>query len=140
MFRLDCRTETAPAAMGPPSLVVEAMEGGTSSNGVPEFGNSRMIRWADGVPNLEELIVTTVVRDAMLAAFHSAMGASIPSHGKQVIINSLPDPTTLLHIPKLRSDDYDVLYPGRGLSGMELDILFDFFPKLTFRSFEEVLS
>jgi hypothetical protein len=123
-----------------PSLVVEAMEGGTSSNGVPEFGNSRMIRWADGVPNLEELIVTTVVRDAMLAAFHSAMGASIPSHGKQVIINSLPDPTTLLHIPKLRSDDYDVLYPGRGLSGMELDILFDFFPKLTFRSFEEVLS
>ena len=124
-----------------PSLVVEAMEGGKTSSGVPEFGNSRMIRWADDVPNLEELIVTTVIRDAMLAAFHSAMGASIPSKANQVIINSLPDPTTLLHIPKLRSADAcDVLYPGRGLSGMELDILFAFFPALEFRSFEEVLS
>ncbi len=124
-----------------PSLVVEAMEPGKSSNGVPEFGNSTMIRWADDVSNLEELIVTTVIRDAMLAAFHSAMGASIPSHGKQVIINSLPDPTTLLHIPQLRSAvEYDVLYPGRGLSGLELDILFDLFPALTFRSFEEALS
>ena len=82
-----------------PSLVVEAMEAGKSSTGVPEFGNSTLIRWADDVPNLEELIVTTVIRDAMLASFHSAMGASIPSNANQIVINSLPDPTTLLHIP-----------------------------------------
>jgi hypothetical protein len=124
-----------------PSLVVEAMEAAKTSTGVPEFGNSTLIRWADDIPKMEELIVTTVIRDAMLASFHSALGASIPSHGKQVIINSLPDPTTLLHIPQLRSAvEYDVLYPGRGLSGLELDILFDFFPTLTFRSFEEALS
>lgn len=124
-----------------PSLVVEAMEAGKTSSGVAEFGNSRTIRWADDVPNLEELIVTTVIRDAMLAAFHSAMGASIPSQDGQVIINSLPDPTTLLHIPKLRSaEECHILYPGRGLSGMELDILFAFFPTLEFWSFEEVLS
>jgi hypothetical protein len=123
-----------------PSLVVEAMEASKSSAGVPEFGNSTLIRWADDVPNLEELIVTTVIRDAMLASFHSALGASIPSHENQVVINSLPDPTTLLHIPELRSAaEHDVLYPGRGLSGLELDILGDFFPALTFRSFEEVL-
>jgi hypothetical protein len=40
-----------------PSLVVEAMQAGKSSTGVPEFGNSALIRRADDVPNLEELIV-----------------------------------------------------------------------------------
>jgi hypothetical protein len=123
-----------------PSLVVEAMQEGKSSAGVSEFGDSTLIRWADDVPNLEELIVTTVIRDAMLASFHSAIGASIPSNMNQIVINVLPDPMTLLHIPRVRAGtEHDVLYPGRGLSGLELDILFDFFPKLTFRSFEEVL-
>jgi hypothetical protein len=124
-----------------PSLVVEAMEGSQRSSGVPEFGNSTTIRWSDDDASLEELIVTTVIRDAMLASFHSALGASIASNPGQVVINWLPDPTTLLHIPRLRAaNDCDVLYPGRGLSWLELDILYDFFPTLTFRSFEEVLS
>jgi hypothetical protein len=123
-----------------PSLVVEAMQPGRTSTGVPEFGSSTLIRWADDVPNLEELVVTTVIRDAMLASFHSAMGASIPSNANQIVINTLPDPITLLHIPRVRAGtEHDILYPGRGLSGLELDILGDFFPALTFRSFEEVL-
>jgi hypothetical protein len=124
-----------------PSLVVEAMEGRQLSSGVPEMGNSSMIRWSDDDHNLEELVVTTVIRDAMLASFHSAMGASIPSTPNQIIINWLPDPTTLLHIPSVREGgERDILYPGRGLSGLELDILSELFPCLTFRSFEEVLS
>jgi hypothetical protein len=124
-----------------PSLVVEAMEASTSSAGVPEFGNSTLIRWVDDDPGLAEFIVTTVIRDAMLASFHAAMGASIPSNPRQIVINWLPDPTTLLHIPELRSEtECDVLYPGRGLSGLELDILAEFFPRLTFRCFEEALS
>jgi hypothetical protein len=126
-----------------PSLVVEAMEGRERSSGIPELGNSPMIRWNDEDPNLEELIVTTVIRDAMLAAFHSALGASIPG-GDQIVINWLPDPTTLLHIPAIQSiqpgKSCDVFYPGRGLSGLELDILDEFFPRLTFKSFEEALS
>jgi hypothetical protein len=123
-----------------PSLVVEAMEGGQLSLGVPEFGGSPTIRWSDDDRNLEELVVMTVIRDAMLASFHSAMGASIPSQANQIVINWLPDPTTLLHIPAVGlGADHDVLYPGRGLSGLELDILAELFPKLTFRSFEEVL-
>ena len=77
----------------------------------------------------------------MLASFHSAMGSSIPAGAHQIVINWLPDPTTLLHIPAVRSGvEHDVLHPGRGLSGLELDILAEFFPHLTFRSFEEVLS
>jgi hypothetical protein len=123
-----------------PSLVVEAMQGRERSSGIPELGNSPIIRWKDEDSNLEELIVTSVIRDAMLAAFHSALGASIPGDG-QIVINWLPDPTTLLHIPAIQSGtSCDVFYPGRGLSGLELDILDEFFPRLTFKSFEEALS
>jgi hypothetical protein len=123
-----------------PSLVVEAMQAGKSSSGVSEFGNSTLIRWADDIPDLEELIVTTVIRDAMLASFHSAMGASIPSNKNQIVINTLPDPTILLHIKQLRKGGaLEVVYPGRGLSLLELAILHDFFPKVKFRSFEDVL-
>lgn len=123
-----------------PTLVVEAMEGRLLSSGIPEIGNSTAIRWTDTEEGLEELIVTTVIRDAMLASFHSALGASIPSHENQIIINWIPDPTTLLAIPDVRAgEERDVLHPGRGLSGLELDILFEYFPHLTFRSFEEAL-
>lgn len=127
-----------------PTLVVEAMQGKELSLGIPEMGNSRTIRWSDEDYSLEELVVTTVLRDAMLASFHAALGASVPrkQHGQeQIIINWLPDPTTLLHIPAVQSrQPYDVFYPGRGLSGLELDILDEFFPNLTFKSFEEAFS
>jgi hypothetical protein len=124
-----------------PSLVVEAMEGRQLSFGIPEFGNTPVIRWKSDDEGLEELIVTTVIRDAMLASFHSGLGATIPPEGNQIIINWLPDPTTLLHISTVRSGgECDVFYPGRGLSGLELDILDEFFPQLTFKSFEEALS
>ena len=124
-----------------PSLVVEAMEAGKSSAGIAEFGNSTLIRWDEDVPDMEELIITTVIRDAMLASFHSALAVRLPSEKNQIVINTLPDPTTLLHIPRIRAaEKLEVLYPGRGLSSMELATLDDFFPTLVFRSFEEVLS
>jgi hypothetical protein len=31
----------------------------------------------------------------------------------------------------------EVVYPGRGLSGLELDVLSEYFPNVIFRSFEE---
>jgi hypothetical protein len=124
-----------------PSLVVEAMEGQEQSAGIPELGNSPVIRWSDDDHSPEELIVTTVIRDAMLAAFHSALGASLPSKENQIVINWLPDPTTLLQIPSARSPSTrEVLYPGRGLSGLELETLDRYFPNLEFRCFEEVLT
>jgi hypothetical protein len=144
------RTATGPAEHWRlyPSLVVEFMEGGQISPGLAEMGNSSVIRWSDEARDIEELIVTTVIRDAMLAAFHSALGLSLPSalglslpsEPKKIILNWLPDPTTLLHIEAVQgAGERDVLYPGRGLSGLELDTLAELFPRLTFRSFEEVL-
>ena len=85
--------------------------------------------------------MTALLRDATLAAFHSAMGRSLPEGPDRIILNWLPDPTTLLHIPRVRNTpELTAFYPGRGLSGLELDILFEFFPNIEFRSFEEVLS
>jgi len=124
-----------------PVLVVEAMEGREPSAGIPELGNSPVIRWNDDDSGMEELIVTTVIRDAMFASFHAAIAALIPKQENQIVINWLPDPATLLLIPSLQSGQkFQVVYPGRRLSGLELDFLASRFPKLTFRSFEEVLT
>jgi hypothetical protein len=124
-----------------PVVVVEAIEGGGRTAGIPELGNASLIRWADTVPDQEEQIVTALLRDAMLAAFHGAVGRTLQEGPDHIILNWLPDPTTLLHIPRVRdTTELKVFYPGRGLSGLELDILFEFFPNIEFRSFEEILS
>lgn len=124
-----------------PSLVVEALEGRDISYGIPEAGNCPIIRWNEADRELEELIITTVIRDAMLASFHSALGASLAKGPDQIVINWLPDPTTLLHIPKVRARrNVDLLYPGRGLSSLELLTLRDFFPEVRFHAFDQVQS
>jgi hypothetical protein len=124
-----------------PTLIVEAMEGRDMTLGIPEFGNSPVIRWEDEDQGLEELIVTTVIRDAMLASFHAALGHSIDATSNDIVINWLPDPTTLMQVDAIRAGKArTVLYPGRGLSGLELDILDKYFPALVFKPFEEVLE
>ncbi len=125
-----------------PVVVVEAIGDGERTAGIPELGNAPLIRWGDAVPEQEEQIVTTLLRDAVLAAFHSAMGRKLDAPDR-LVLNWQPDPTTLLHIPRVRdgaAGGVKVLYPGRGMSGLELDILDEFFPNLVFHSFEEALS
>jgi hypothetical protein len=57
----------------------------------------------------------------MLASFHSAMGASIPSNANQIVINRLPDPTTFLHIPRVRAGmEHDVTAPRYRAGGVGL--------------------
>ncbi|MBY0318865.1 MAG: toll/interleukin-1 receptor domain-containing protein [Reyranella sp.] len=122
-----------------PSLVVEALAGRDISYGIPEAGNCPIIRWNEEDADLEELIITTVIRDAMLASFHSALGASLAKKPNQIVINWVPDPTTLLHIPRIRRDEsVELLYPGRGLSSLELQTLGDFFKNVEFHAFEQV--
>ncbi|MDQ7251277.1 toll/interleukin-1 receptor domain-containing protein [Dongia sedimenti] len=120
-----------------PLLVVEAMEGMELSAGIPEFGNSQVVRWTDQVPDIDEFIVTTVIRNAMLASFHAALGASLQAGPDQIVINWLPDAATLLQIPAVRQQrKVEVLHPGRRLSYLEATTMDEMFPTLTFTPFE----
>jgi hypothetical protein len=127
-----------------PTIIVDALDGNNATLGIPEVGNAPIMRWSDDVKNPEEQVVTTVMRDALLAVFHTAVGRTIDTQkpDSSVVLNWLPDPTTLLHILRkrkekgLRTEDLLVLYPGRGLSRPELDILEEFFPDFEFRTFE----
>jgi len=123
-----------------PALVVEAMDGREPSYGVPEMGNCPMIRWNESDSDIEELVITTLIRDALLAAVHGAIAESMDMQDHQLTINWLPDPTTLLHIPVLREQatHVEVLYPGRGVSSLELSALGEFFPRARFTAFEQV--
>ena len=122
-----------------PMLVVDALAEGARTPGIPELGNTPLIRWSDNVPEQEEQIVTTVLRDALLAAFHSGMGRLVRDEPSRIVLNWVPDPTTLLQIPRVRdaNEELEVVYPGRGLTGLELDILSESFPQLQFRSFDQ---
>jgi hypothetical protein len=125
-----------------PVLVVDAIENGASTSGVPEFGNAPIIRWAPEIAEQEEQIVTTVLRDALLGAVHAAIGHKIAERSNCIVINWLPDPTSLLHVlgnyPP--GQDFELHYPGHGLSGLELDIMYEMFPHLELHSFEEFLQ
>lgn len=123
-----------------PILIVDALEGGSQTLGLPEFGNAPLIRWSEDIKDQEEQIVTTILRDALLTAFHVAVGRTMPDEPDCIVLSWLPDPTTLLHIRRVQEakEDLRVFYPGRGLSGLELDILDEAFPRLAFHSFETV--
>ncbi|MEM0895392.1 MAG: toll/interleukin-1 receptor domain-containing protein [Verrucomicrobiota bacterium] len=125
-----------------PTLVVDSMDSREHTPGIPEFGNSTLLRWDEGGSEQEEQIVTTVLRDVMLSAFHSALGASMAPPSDHIVINWAPDPTSLLQIPRIRDvkEELHVVYPGRGMSYLELGILSEFFPRITFHSFEEYNS
>jgi hypothetical protein len=57
----------------------------------------------------------------------------------QVVV-PLIDENILQHIPAIRTGaKLDLLYPGSGLSSLEIDILGEMYPSLTFKSFEQVL-
>jgi hypothetical protein len=121
-----------------PIVVVSALDGGALTSGIPEVGNATHIGWSSSAPDQEEQIVTLLLRDVLLGAYHSALGKSVASQRNQIVINWLPDPTTLLRIPRVRActEALEILYPGRGLSGLELDILDELFPLLSFGSFD----
>lgn len=123
-----------------PTLVVDALAGGVPTPGIPELGNTAAIRWSEEIPAQEEQIVTTVLRDVLLAAFHRALGHAVPDAPNHLVLNWLPDPTSLLHIPRVRQvpAGLRVYYPGRGLTGLELETLTDYFPDVEFLSFDRM--
>ena len=66
-----------------PIVVVNALEAGAQTTSIPEIGNATQIRWSTDPIEQEEQIVTTVLRDALLAEFHAALGRSKASNTKK---------------------------------------------------------
>lgn len=122
-----------------PVLVVDAMEPGTRSVGLPEMGNAPLLRWSPDLPDQEEQIVTTILRDSLLAAFHAGLGRTMPDERDCIVLNWVPDATTLLQIPKVQAarNELRVFFPGRSLPGLERSILRDMFPRINFYSFDQ---
>lgn len=138
--RRDCEARATNWRLYP-TLVVEAMAPGQFSPGIPEFGGSPVIRWDVEEHGIAETIVTTLIRDAMIAACNDALGHALPPGNQQIAINWMPEPTSLLHIPALRNGDrVEVFYPGHGLTYLELAPLDELFPQAKFTSFEEKLT
>lgn len=125
-----------------PVFIVDALQGGEETFEVPEFGNASIIGWSDTHANIEEQIVTSVLRDALLRNFHASLGRHLfIASPDRLVINWVPDPTTLLLVgPVHARPNVEVCYPGKGLSALELDILGDYFPAVTFTSYEQALS
>jgi len=130
-----------------PVLVVDALEERGRTESLPEFGNTPVIRWNED-PELPEEIVTTLLRDALLAAHHNASGAALQLTEPALVLNWRPDPISLLQLPSVRFDEsenvserkWDVFHPGREFSGQDLDIFYEYFPNLDFYNFDSVIS
>ena len=82
-----------------------------------------------------------MLRDALLRSFNTALGRLIPAKRNRIVINWLPDPTTLLWIQSIREaqTNLEVCYPGKGLAALELETLDAYFPRVYFTNFERVL-
>jgi hypothetical protein len=142
LFRRPRREEpSANRWQLPPVVVVDALEGGATTVGIPELGNAPIHRWDDHAAGQEEQIVTMILRDALLCAVHAAIGRLIEDRSDRIVVNWLPDPTSLLRVLRdYPAGDYELHYPGRGLSGLELDTMEEMFPNLEPHSFEEFLQ
>jgi hypothetical protein len=125
-----------------PVVVVNALEAGTESAGIPEMGRTPQIRWSDDIKEQPEAIVTTALRDVMLSSVHTALGAAIAGDQNDIVINWLPDQVTLPKIPAIRDrkPGLRVHYPGRGLSSLDLETLDEQYGNVTFHSFDQVAS
>jgi hypothetical protein len=145
MFRMPVRESAASGAAElwrlNPIVLVGALQAGVPTSGIPETGNATYVGWSEKQDDLEEKIVTLALRDVVLSAFNSALGSSIGGAPNQIVINWLPDPFTLLQIPRVReTQDIDVIYPGKGLSILELETLDELFPHVTFVSYDRSLQ
>ena len=138
-----------------PMLVLQAMEGGQVTSAIPDFGNSPMLRWRDGD---ETLCIDTLLREAIFRAYHAAMASIIRKDLKRrengqnapqrKFINWVPDPLSLnsvvqgLHKSNSKDGkpikDLEIVYPGGGLSFVELQSLYNSFPQIRLRSFSEI--
>ena len=149
----------------PPVLIVQSMNGGIASNAIPEFGNSPVLQWRDEDEALciDTLLREAIFRTyhSTLAGMIKTELQKYQADQNRVFINWAPDPLALETViqewekekleehkkkhqqknkrriaqPTLRP--LEVIYPGRGLTAIELQTLNERLPGVTLRSFNE---
>ncbi len=138
-----------------PLLVLQAMHGGIVSSAIPDFGNAPMIRWREGD---ESQCIDTLLRESIFRSYHAALASIIRKElikrekaqdaPRRVFINWVPDPLSLNNVVKKLEElntttekltgDLEIVYPGGGLSFIELHSLRKNFPQIRLRSFSEM--
>lgn len=116
-----------------PVLVIDGLEEHITRC-IPEFGNAQCIRWADG---RQGLYVDTILRELLFRAYHLNLGREIAKQVSDncIVINWTPDlPTVqqlLLATGKANEvGTVELVYPGHGLSQLELVELKKYFPQI----------
>ncbi len=124
-----------------PTLVVQTMQGPSLSRTIAEIGTAPCVRWDTG---REATIVTTLLREVLLAAFHLGLARQVPPAPGRVVINWRPDIPSLRRLqtlwPKSAPDVtplQEVVYPQHSVPRLELDALQSFFPEITFTALTE---
>ncbi len=141
-----------------PMIVLQTMKGGISGGvglgrTIAELGSATCIRWQE---RNEATYVTSLLREVFLGARHLKMAIEVRRRLRRMnpgriakgcaLINWTPDLPTLLRLGEIIRGEVGgvplsrVIYPGHGLSRLELDTLRLYFPKLELLTFTEVLS
>ena len=143
----------------PPILVVQSMKGGHVSTSIPDFGNAPMLQWRDGD---EALCIDSLLREAIFRTYHTTLAGIIKkelqkqrTNQNRLFINWAPDPLSLETVIRDWEEQevknakkngssrlkplrpLEIIYPGRGLSSIEIQALGNRFPRVTLRSFNE---
>lgn len=151
----------------PPLLVVQSMNGGHVASAIPEYGNAPVLRWREGdealcIDTLLREVIFRTYHSYVASHIKESLGASPDSN--RIFVNWPPDPLGLdtvirgwerhrLEIwnkeakkaaegkkrrpprPKLRP--LEVIYPGRGMSSIELEALTERYPQVRLLSYNE---
>ena len=115
-----------------PVLVVDGLEK-SITRCIPEFGNALCVRWAEG---RQGLYVDALLREVLFREYHLSLGREIAKQDEteSIVINWTPDLPTLQQLPleseKPNDRQVELVYPGHGLSRLELAELEKFFPQI----------
>lgn len=125
----------------PPLVVVENLTGCSVSRSIPELGYSAAIRWTE---KGERRIVNTLLREIVLGLFYRLLvhNSLRQSRAGDILVNRAPDPVLTQRLLNAYRDSFPggpkddgpvrtgkaaeafrILYPGYGLSLLELDSL-----------------
>ena len=120
-----------------PVFVLDALSGNRTRS-MFEIGSAPTTRWQKGAATA---IIDALVLDVLFGEVQRLRASRVESQEAEVI-NWVPDTWTILELQRLMRPKplSKLVYPGDGLPQVEMERLYDVFPGLKLRSFEETLN